>query len=61
MRETEKAINLGRLQTQFETTARAAKAAERALKRAQEARDTSRAQAVAAETALRDATRTVLG
>lgn len=55
------AIDLGRLQAEFETRQREWHATERALARAQEARDMARSKAQSADNALRDATRTVLG
>lgn len=58
---SDKSVNLGRLQSNFETTAKALKAAERALKRAQDNRDAAKAAHEAANTALRDGSRTVLG
>lgn len=54
-------IDLGRLQTKFTDDSRAATAAERALKRAQDSRDAAKAKAASSELALRDATRAVLG
>ena len=54
-------INLGQLQEEFQLSQREWQASERALARAQESRDSFRAKAQAADAALRDATRTVLG
>ena len=54
-------IDLGRLQASFESANKKALADERALKRAQDARDSSRVAAAQAEGALRDGTRAVLG
>ncbi len=56
-----KGVDLGLLQTTFETTTRDWHAAERALANAQDLRDKKRAAAKLADQALRDATRTVLG
>ncbi len=60
-KKTTKPVDLGELQNTLIITKRAAVAAEGVLKRAQEARDRSRAAAQAADQALRDATRAVLG
>lgn len=54
-------INLGKLQTAFESERKAYIASERALKRAQDDRDGKKAKFEASETALKTATRTVLG
>ena len=54
-------IALGELQQSFEAARKQAAADEKALLRAQEARDASRGRLDAATAALRDATRTVLG
>ncbi len=54
-------ISMGKLQAQMETSAKAHRAAERALKRAQEARDVTQSAASAARQAFVDATRAVLG
>lgn len=56
-----KSIDLGLLQTEFQTTQKDAIAAEKALIRAQEVRDATKAKFEAADVALRGATRTVLG
>lgn len=54
-------INTGRLQQQLVTNRKAEAASERALLRAQDARDAARAARVEAEQQFRDATRAVLG
>ena len=54
-------INLGKLQAAFETDRKSYVAAERALKRAQDDRDSKKARFESSETALKTATRTVLG
>lgn len=55
------AIDLGSAQAEFETAQREWHQAERELARAQENRDKRRARAQAADVALRDAARAVLG
>ncbi len=55
------AIDLGTLQEAFQLSQRDWHSAERALAQAQDLRDKKRAAAKAADQALRDATRTVLG
>lgn len=54
-------IQLGELQEQWETARRAAVVTERALERAQDARDKAQAAAADAGAALKQATRAVLG
>lgn len=54
-------INLGDLQAKCERDRRELQSAETALKKAQDLRDKKRNAALASETALRDATRAVLG
>lgn len=61
MKVKAKGVDLGQLQEQFEQLTRAWQLSERALARAQETRDRDREAARMADTALRDATRTVLG
>ncbi len=56
-----KALDLGELQSQFEMTRKAAVAAEKVLKRAQDARDAAKSAFAQAEVALKDGTRAVLG
>lgn len=58
---SEKTINLAKLQSNLDDSRHGLRAAERALKRAQEARDGARAKAQAAEQVFVDATRAVLG
>lgn len=58
---SDNAISLGKLQTRFESDAKSARAAERALKRAQDSRDATAKAAGASKQALQDATRAVLG
>lgn len=60
-KQNDQAISMGKLQLALESTAKSAKAAERTLKRAQEARDVAQAAAFAAKQAFVDATRAVLG
>lgn len=54
-------IDLGRLQAELTAASRAAKAADRALQKAQEVRDQAKTGLDRAEVALREAARTVLG
>lgn len=54
-------VDLGELQADFILAQKAHISAEKALKRAQDARDSAKVKASTAETALRDASRTVLG
>lgn len=61
MKESERSVNLGKAQEDFVEARKAAQAAQRALERAQELRDVTKARAEATERALRDATRAVLG
>lgn len=60
-KERSPSINLGEIQTTFVVSKRALAASEQVLKRAQDARDKARAGFSAAEAALRDATRALLG
>ena len=60
MKET-KAVDLGKLQTEYESSKRLYDNSEKALKKAQDLRDSAKANFTLAETALKDATRTVLG
>lgn len=59
--ETKPGIDLGQLLRDLETAGKALARAEQALDRAQEARDGAKAAHGAAETALRTASRAVLG
>ncbi len=61
MKVKSKTVDLGKAQEEFEASQREWQAAERALARALEDRDKKKARAVAADEALRGATRTVLG
>jgi hypothetical protein len=54
-------LDLGKLQRAFSDARAGLRLAEGALKRAQDSRDAARVKAGAAEQALRDATRAVLG
>lgn len=56
-----KGVDLGQLQADFEAGQKAWQTSERALARAQEQRDKDRSAFQAADRALRDASRTVLG
>lgn len=56
-----KSVDLGKAQEEFEASQRDWQASERAMARAQEDRDKKLAKYRAADTALRDASRAVLG
>lgn len=60
-KKTSKSVDLGQAQGEFEVSQKEWQAAERALARAQELRDKCKARYAAADVALRDATRAVLG
>lgn len=61
MKEKKRSVDLGQAQGEFEQANREWQAAERALARAQEIRDRAKGRATAADLALRDAARLVLG
>lgn len=61
MAKESKSVDLGELQNTFTMTKRTLAAAESVLKRSQDARDKALAAHKAADQALRDATRAVLG
>lgn len=56
-----KSVDLGQLQSEFEAATKSYHSAEKALARAQEARNSAKAQAAAADQALRVAAQSVLG
>lgn len=61
MKQSQKSIDLGKLQEQFEEDRKGLKAAERQLERAQAERDSKAAQAQRSEAELKAASRAVLG